>query len=76
MKDKMEASDVHAVIKTEQEKERKRRMSAPYSSDNAITDLQIHDRRRRLSDLHEEIFKLFAVNIVSFQFIVRCSKLH
>lgn len=63
---KMEAKDVHEILKREQEVERKRRMSEPYGSDKSITDRHIQERKRRLSDLHEDLFKLFAINAVSF----------
>lgn len=63
--DKMDIKDILQIIKKEQENERKRRMSVPYSSDKEITDLHIQNRTRRLSDLHEELFKLFSINAVS-----------
>ena len=63
--DKMDLKDVLKIIDKEQDNERKRRMSVPYSSDKEITDLHVQNRTRRLSDLHEELFKLFSINIVS-----------
>ena len=63
--DRMDLKDVLKIIDKEQDNERQRRMSVPYSSDKEITDLHIQNRTRRLSDLHEELFKLFSINIVS-----------
>eukprot|EP00795_Rhopilema_esculentum_P014551 gene14551-5620_t len=48
--DTLESSEVKRVIKNETEKERKRKMSAPYGASVEITDMQFHERCRRLSN--------------------------
>ena len=68
---KMDLKDVLNIIRTEQEKEKKRRVSMPYSSDKEITDLHIQNRTRRLSELHEELFKLFSINAVSVEWFMQ-----
>ncbi|XP_065053984.1 inner centromere protein-like [Rhopilema esculentum] len=60
--DTLESSEVKRVIKNETEKERKRKMSAPYGASVEITDMQFHERCRRLSNVHEDLFKLFSIH--------------
>lgn len=61
----MELKDVHQILDKEIEKERRRRMSEPFGHDKSTTALHIENRKRRLSDVHEDLFKLFAINTVS-----------
>lgn len=60
--DEMELKDVHQILDKEIEKERRRRMSEPFGHDKSTTALHIENRKRRLSDVHEDLFKLFAIN--------------
>ena len=74
--DTLESSEVKRVIKNETEKERKRKMSAPYGASVEITDMQFHERCRRLSNVHEDLFKLFSIHNACIFLQVSFSRFH
>lgn len=63
--DKMDANQKRELLRIEQEKERKRKMSAPYGSTVDMTDGQWSERSRRLSSVHEDLLRVFSVQSVS-----------
>ena len=70
--DKMDANQKRDLLRIEQEKERKRKMSAPYGSTFDMTDEQWAERSRRLSSVHEDLLRVFSVQSVSS--IHKCCK--
>ena len=60
----VEICELRGITKGVQEHERKRRMSAPYNASVETTDVDYFYRGRRLSDVHEQLIRLFSVHKV------------
>ena len=54
-----------ALVNKAEERERKRRMSIPFSADVSETDLDISVTSGHLSDVHQELLHLFAIHDVT-----------
>eukprot|EP00794_Sanderia_malayensis_P003698 gene3698-4218_t len=73
VKSNMSLRELHDILRQEQEKERNRRISAPYSASIDITDVEWVERSQNLVNVHEQLLRLFSIHQAIY--LERCEQL-
>ncbi len=64
VRENMGKEEINRLLGVEEEKEKKRRISAPYNASVDITDIEWQERSQKLCNVHHQLLRIFNIHQV------------